>query len=297
MSRSPIFPLAIQPGDNFQWHNYAHAENSSQAFCLSALASLRDPAFDAVRQRVLASLVGEAFPHWPKDALEGWKIEVEKQAPGLLNEIGGGTPSSLDALLTTPRTVVAVESKFAVDANAGFGGCGQYHGRKHRKCAGFHGAGSDLVQHTQVTAAACRLTIPDGTRTPRWYWDLGRRWFRAEVFAEQMDSEICPFRDSNFQLMRNFLFAAAHAEQQGKEHFGVLVLCSQRRDQKLIGQVKVFQTEILQDSHRSQVAVVHYERLIGLLSASSATAAHDLAAFLTESINKVLPSPILRSSD
>jgi hypothetical protein len=292
MSAENVFSLALTDEElagRFAWHRDSDSLRSSQALCVSALGSLRHEDFAAGREQVLAALVGSAFPDWPPEAMTGWSIEIEKREPELLNELGGGTPSSVDALLTTSRAVVAVEAKFAADAAVGFGGCGQFHtSGKPRKCAGFHGHGSDLVPQTQGSGDVCRLTISDGRRTPRRYWELGRRWFRPEVFAEQTGSKVCPFRDGHFQAMRNFLFAAESAAQQGKEHFGVLVLCSNRCDRKLAGQVTTFRDEILQEAHRSRVAMVHYERLIELLAATTTTAAHELAAFLRERIAKVL---------
>jgi hypothetical protein len=292
MSAENLFPLALTDAERagrFDWHQHAASPRSSQALCVSALGSLRHEAFSTSRDEVLAALVGSAFPDWPPEAMTGWTIEIEKREPELLNELGGGTPSSLDALLTTSKAVVAVEAKFAADAAAGFGGCGQFHtSGKPRKCAGFHGHGSDLMPQTQGSGVVCRLTIPDGRRTPRGYWEFGRRWFRPEVFAEQTASEVCPFRDGHFQPMRNFLFAAESAARQGKEHFGVLVLCSNRCDGKLAGQVATFRDEILQEAHWSRVAMVHYERLIELLAAATTTAAHELAAFLRGRIANVL---------
>lgn len=287
---SNVFSLGLtdeERAGRFDWHLYAGSPRSSQALCVSALGSLRHEAFAASRDQVLAALVGNAFPDWPHDTLWDWRIEIEKRAPELLNEQGGGTPSSIDGLLTAPRAVVAVEAKFAADAAAGFGGCGQFHTNdKPRKCAGFHGPGSDLVPHTQGAAAACRLTIPDGRRAPRRYWDLGRSYFRPEVFTENMGLK-CSFRDGHFQLMRNFLFAAASADLEAKEYFGVLVLCSSRCDRKLAGQIATFRAEILQEPFRSRVALVHYERLIELLAASTTTAAQELGTFLRERIATV----------
>ena len=288
-----VFSLALtdrERGGDYDWHAQANSKRSSQSLCVSAIGPLRHEAFGAVRNMLLARLVGGAFNTWQSNVIANWSVEIEKRDPDLLNENGGGTPSSLDALLTTPLVAVAVETKFASDAAAGFGGCGQYHTQgKTRKCVGFYGHGSDLVPRTQAAAAACRLTIADGRRSPRRYWELGQQFFRSKVFAEQTGFERCPFRDSNFQLMRNFLFAAAYAELHRKKYFGVLIVCSKQRDHRLREQLAEFRSEIVLPSYDQQVRLVYYEDWIEILTDSGAQVGRDLAKYLKERIESVIP--------
>lgn len=105
----------------------------------------------------------------------------------------------------------------------------------------------------------------DGERSPRTYWTLGRAFFRESVFAKQADGEKCPFDGPNYQLMRNFLFAAALAQRKKLPSFGVVAIAPARTAGKLERQIDSFRTAILQTEFASCVRFVTYERLIELL--------------------------------
>jgi len=143
-----------------------------------------------------------------------WSIELEVENPSLLNETGKGQPTSIDVVLKTSKQILTIESKFDRDASEGFGPCGQANSEKSAKCAGFYGPGSDLKRKTN---AWCRLEGWDKGRSPRLYWSLGKAYFKPEIFNLQKRGEWCPFAGSNYQLMRNFLFAATLAQRERKD--------------------------------------------------------------------------------
>jgi len=189
-----------------------------------------------------------------------WDIQVEVEDTPLLSELGSSQPTSIDTLLTSSMEVVAIEAKFDRDASEGFGTCGQY---RTQKCAGFYGPGSDLATKTSTW---CRLENWDGQRSPRSYWSFGKRYFQPPVFAEQPSSGVCPLRGGNYQLMRNFLFAAAYAEKYGKQTFGVIVICPAKNDRILTAQLAEFRDHVLLPEHRETIKLLHYEDWTGMLS-------------------------------
>jgi hypothetical protein len=109
---------------------------------------------------------------------------------------------------------------------------------------------------------------------------LGRAFFRDAVFAKQVRDERCPFDGPNYQLMRNFLFAAGLAQRHKLKSFGVVTIVPARKLGKLERQIESFRTNVLQPQFGSCVQLVTYERLIELLRQSGDVAAVDLANFL-----------------
>lgn len=264
-------------GERLRWHDEVHRPHSSQVFCVSAFGTLRQL---PVRDQVISQLLGSA--EMPTGDDPTWNIALEAERPDLLSEYGRVQASSVDALLQNRRSVRCLESKFLSDALAGFGGCSQ----PKKKCAGYYGPGSDLKTGTN---AWCRLEVWDGDRSPRTYWTLGKAFFRETVFAKQVDGETCPFNGPNYQLMRNFLFAAALAQKQKLASFGVVVIAPARKSGKLDRQIESFRTTILQPQFGSCVQLVTYERLIELLRQSGDVGAVALATFLTDRIAALVP--------
>jgi Restriction Endonuclease associating with ARP len=279
VQRNPtLYPQALLPGEGerLRWHDDANRPHSSQVFCVSAIGTLRHlPA----RDQVIGQLVGLDTPTAHESV---WDIELEAERPDLLSEYGRVQPSSVDALLQNERAVCCLESKFLSDAVAGFGGCSQ----PKQQCAGYYGPGSDLKTRTP---AWCRLEVWDGERSPRTYWTLGRAFFRESVFAKQANGETCPFAGPNYQLMRNFLFAAALAQQKRLESFGVVAIAPARKSGRLERQVESFRTTILQPQFAPCVRIVTYERLIELLRQCGDHDAAALATFLVERIAALVP--------
>ena len=132
-------------------------------------------------------------------------IDAEvRELRALLGETGGGTPTALDGLITERE----------------FGSCGQlkpnnvkppdrrfdpeHPERRFANCTGMHAVGSDLKWTTQPAGARCRLTVPDGTRRPRHYWDVAPQLFLPPVLTTP---QRCPFSTDAYQLMRNLAFA------------------------------------------------------------------------------------------
>lgn len=53
--------------------------------------------------------------------------------------------------------------------------------------------------------AACRLTVQDGARRARRYWEVAPSLFRPETLSVPRP---CPFASDPYQLMRNLAFAS-----------------------------------------------------------------------------------------
>ncbi len=280
-----LYRGAFAPGESpqdFPWHTYAYRENSSQVFCVSAFHTLRH-----LRQRdqIVSSLLVPLYSRLQTDnriPLE-WNVHLEHEEPSLLGEFGS-QPTSIDVLLETARGVICIESKFARDAREGLGGCSQVSARKgSAACRGFHGPGSDIKNRTD---AWCRLETQDGRRPPTSYWSRAKDFFQPYVFHQQHDGDICPLRDGNYQLMRNFLFAAMLAQQQGKLFFGVMVICPDCTSSLVKQQVADFKKSILLPAYADRVQFVAYEDYIGILRGCGSDAVN-LAGFLEGRIKTV----------
>lgn len=264
---------------DFKWHPHSQSPRSSQAFCLSAFGTLRSI---AARDRILEGLFRHALPGFPRrNRPRRWSIVSEAERPELLSEFGTQQATSIDALCVSSDEVVCIESKFVTDAAHGFGGCGQF----PSKCAGFRGPGSDAKKQTR---AWCRLENWEERRSPRTYWSFGKTWFRPEIFQQQKAGDTCAFRGSNYQLMRNFLFAAAMAERDKKSHFHVLTIGPRRFAPVLAEQVATFRREVLLPEFQDLIAFVDYEEYADLLDAANDPSAAELAEFLRERIRHVV---------
>jgi hypothetical protein len=168
LSNPTLHPRALtetERAPGFKWHSHASSPRSSQVFCLSAFGTLRSI---EAKDRILESLFRKALPGFPsRPRARRWTIRPEAESPELLSEFGVKQPTSNDALCVSSDEVICIESKFATDAEHGFGGCSQF----PKACAGFRGIGSDIAKRT---GAWCRLENWEGARSPRSYWSLGK---------------------------------------------------------------------------------------------------------------------------
>ena len=264
-----------------KWHNWAHSPRSSQVFCISAFGALRDI---AVRDKVLDRFVAAALPTYrPGRRAPRWNILLEHEERGLLNEFGRrAQPTSVDALLVSSKAVIAVEAKFVTDASEGFGQCSKF---TEGDCTGFYGPGSDTTASSQ---AWCQLETWRGDRSPRTYWTLGKEYFRPEVFRMQARSESCPLRNSNYQLMRNFLFAAACSRKRNIAVHGVITIAPAATSGLLTKQVTGFRSRILLPEYVDSIGHVTYETYTSLLRSFEDESCADLASFLEERIDAVI---------
>lgn len=215
----------------------------------------------------------------PSSQAPRWRICLEYEEPRLLNEFGA-QPTSVDALLVSSKAVVALEAKFATDAKAGFSSCSAF---TTGRCAGFHGPGSD-----GSSAAWCQLETWRGDRSPRTYWALGREYFRPDVFRMQQNGESCPMRGANYQLMRNYLLAAAHARCDGIQTHGVITIAPLATSRLLRQQVAAFRSEILLPSHADTIRHGTYEDYADILRGSGDESCAELADFLEQRIDAIV---------
>ncbi len=264
----------------FKWHTHCGSPRSSQVFCLSAFGTLRSL---REKNRVLEDLFRRAlpdFPHRPRS--RRWEIIPEAERPELLGEFGSNQPTSVDALCVSSKEVICIESKFATDAEHGFGGCSQF---SRKACQGYRGPGSDLATNTAVW---CRLERWEGRRSPRAYWSIGTRYFQPLVLQQQGPGDSCPLRGPNYQLMRNFLFAASLAEKEGKTYFGVLAIAPRRVSAKLANQVDDFRRNVLLPEFQDRITLVDYETYASCLAESGDIECAELATFLEGRISEII---------
>lgn len=256
-------------GKTIPWHKDAASPRSSQTFCVSAFGSLID---SQARNSICRKLAMESLG-W-QDADGKWEVRLEFSDRSLLNEVIG-TPSQLDVLLVGPDSAVSVESKFVSDAKSGLGSCSKF---LNGDCKGYYGPGSD----SKSPSTWCLLERWDGKRSPRLYWTLGRTYFQEQVFAKQNNEENCPFQGSNYQLMRNFLSAAAFAARKRRSNFGTIVICPKASSETVKAQVLAFQRDVLLPEYANQVAIVYYDDYLNLLRESGDEKLVSAAAFLQQ---------------
>jgi hypothetical protein len=242
-------------GQLIRWHS-PEAPASSQVFCVSVFGTLRSlPDGSAILNRLFAEKLLVIPP------AEHWDLSFEYVDADVLGETGLGTPTNIDVYCVSPRAVVCIESKFLYDAEEGFGGCGQF---SKGDCAGFRGPKSD---RKTGTSTHCRLEMQDGKRNPRKYWQLGRAYFEDAVFQEQKVGDTCPLAASNYQLMRNFLFAATTAGDA--REFGVIAMVPEKKEAKVKAQVQAFRNDVLSKLYRSRINVGTYDTLAAMLLQST----------------------------
>ena len=193
---------------------------SSQALCVSVFGAI---ASGPQRSQILQDVLREAGVGLHPEGEPVVECEVRGRRE-VLKEYGGQNPTCPDVLVTWADALITVESKFTEH----LGGCSQTKPKTVKRdgaklklppaCRGDHAPGSDTRTRT---IAACRLTIPEGDRTPRLYWEVAATLFTAETLHIPRDP--CPFRDGAYQLMRNVCFAAHLSQMQRQRQFGFLL--------------------------------------------------------------------------
>lgn len=275
----------------------AASPRSSQALCVSVLETVA--ARPERRRRALlnaiAAVAGLGEPVGPAPQV---RAEVRGH-PEVLGETGAGTPTALDGLVTWSDGVIAIESKFAEPE---FGGCGQVKPHKLRAddaryrpdqpnrraadCNGSHAVGSDQKPTTAPLGAACRLTVKDGRRAPRRYWDAAPHLFAADVVETPRP---CPFRDDAYQLMRNLAFAHQWPARGSDGYFAFLVCLVDRSPYAAALRRRVDEfIALLQAPARGRVGVISYEQIAVLLADGGEAA---LGRWVAERIAVALPPP------
>jgi hypothetical protein len=224
--------------------------HSSQALCVSVFGALDGHPKSAEIIRAVCDYAGVQVPS------DEPVIECEVRSHrDLLNEYGTNNPTSPDALIRWPNFVLTVESKFREQ----LGRCGQVKKTEDgQACSGNHEEGSDLRTKTDAT---CRLTIQEGKRTPRLYWEVGKSVFLPEILA--VPRRPCPFADGSYQLMRNINFAAAFAAKEGLPSYGFIVayVAAASSAKKHMGaQINRFREMLLPDV-RDRFGAISYENI------------------------------------
>jgi hypothetical protein len=250
--------------------------HSSQALCVSVLETIasRAPHTRAALIQAIAAEAGLTVP-------VGHAVEVAaevREHREVLGETGAGMPTSLDGLVHWSGGVLTIESKFC---EVEFGACGQIKtaivkppdprakgraaGRAAANCTGRHEVGSDTKPSTADLKAECRLTIADGRRAPRRYWEVAPYLFLPEILTTPRK---CPFASDAFQLMRNVGFAHEWPRPPTGGWFGTLICLVDRSPHAadLRERVTRFRA-LLRPEFRTRVGMVSYERIADVLSA------------------------------
>jgi hypothetical protein len=271
--RENIFHVAhesIRDWAHFSWHKPekggnpdADRPNSSQAFCISIWGTFASPLGKAVRQ-ITADILGDhMFASAVVGATERIHLSLEDEDRGRLNEYpaGLGTATNLNVLMRLSNITVAVESKLTET----LGSCGQV---KKRSCSGIYGHGSDLKTQT---SAACRLSVPDGRRQPRSYWEvMGRLNQEGYEFGQP-----CPFAGPTYQVMR---VIASAAQATHGEWRAIFAYPDEKRTRSYVESV----VRNLQPSNQRNVLHLDYRILARHLSISSDPVALSLGNFMLE---------------
>ena len=196
-----------------------------------------------------------------------------------------------------PVCVLSIESKFGEPE---FGGCSQARPStiskrdarydpelprlKALNWTGAHAVGSDLKSTTKPLGAACRLSVQDGARRARRYWEVAPSLFRPEILSVPRP---CPFASDAYQLMRNLAFASEWAKAGDLVEFGFLVTLVDASPfaARLRTRVEDFRGLLL-DSVRQRVGVVSYERIAEISDSHGERA---LAAWTRDRVARVFP--------
>jgi len=261
--------------------------HSSQALCISVFGTIAE---SADRQQLTDAILASAGVTL---AVSGKPtIECEKEGEWeLLRERGGRNPTCPDALITWPgQAVLTVESKFTEH----LGACSQPRSKQRQNkserpvktpaCNGVYGPGSDL--RPPYVLAPCRLTVAEGRREARRYWELAPRLFREESIRVGQDP--CPFKNGCFQLMRNLSFAAALAERAPPADAGfVLAYVAAEPSAKETERTFESFTSMLRDDVRKRVGAITYERIGEILREHGTDETAELAEWLDERLAAV----------
>jgi hypothetical protein len=244
---------------------------SSQALCVSVFGALAGrPHRGQITTAILAA-AGLEPPTGSSRPLVDCEVRGQRV---LLNEYGGPNATSPDALLTWPKAVLVVESKFTEP----LGRCSH---AARGDCSGDHAVGSDMKTGTD---AACRLTVQDGSRTPRRYWEVGTEIFQPAALATPRRP--CPFRDGGYQLMRSLCFSSALASETGASWFGLLVALTDGAGQAAHTRAELDAfLDLVRPELRSRVGVVSYERIAWILEGFGE---EDLAVWLKAYLDRGL---------
>ena len=193
--RKNIFPgahNAISDWDKFDWHDHAQAPNSSQALAIDVFGTIKA---SPPKDQILNQLAG--WLDLPGN--EKWEVELEWTDPeNLLKESKRQT--QIDAIAISSRAIIIFECKFT----EGGGNCSQ---PEEQKCNGNY---EIQVNPENGKEAKCALT-GKGIR----YWDYIEKVFRE--IDPTKDYKPCPFKDENYQWMRNLVLCKALIDHENKK--------------------------------------------------------------------------------
>ena len=200
-----LFPeshKAITNWGNFDWHQSkgqidTDKPNSSQALAIDVFGTIKmSPEKDQILNKIADWL------KLPND--EKWEIELEWKGPkDLLNE---KVQTQVDAIAISSKAVILFECKFT----EGGGNCSQPNkiqngpNKGFEQCNGRYELQKNPVENVE---AKCTLT-GKGIR----YWDYIEKVFEG-IDANQ-DYKPCPFKDGNYQWMRNLVLCKAFMESK-----------------------------------------------------------------------------------
>lgn len=218
-----IFPAAraaVEPWDDFKWHNESgicdtEKSHSSQALAIDLFGTLRQ-----APQEERDAILGAIAQRFALPPAGPWSVELEwEDKENRLCE--SGKQSQVDALATSPLAVICFECKFTESD----GGCcsqvlpissGKHAGKK--QCNGRYELQVNPVKGTE--RSRCALTA----KRIR-YWEVVPEVFRLDP---GQDYAPCPFKGPWYQWMRNLVLAHELGLPEGRKSTFVVVYANDK---------------------------------------------------------------------
>lgn len=199
--------LSVEPWERFRWHPSDKACDtwkirSSQALSIDVFGYLKH-APEKVRTaacNLLAELAGIR-------KADNWRIELEWRDPcRLLRE--SGHPTQIDALLESDDSMLFIECKFTENQAGTCSQTRQISKGAHRGMVQCSGSYMMQMNPANGRESHCALT-GKGIR----YWGNVPKVMKVDPIT---DYQVCPFKGSRYQWMRNLTTAYAVADHRRK---------------------------------------------------------------------------------
>jgi hypothetical protein len=189
---------SIKDYNTFNWHKDSDKINSSQALAIDFWGCLKLSPYKDQLINLIFSKNGT-----------GWDIEFEYVNKAILSETKAST--QIDILIKNNNYVIVIESKFTEKDG---GGCSQINKTKEGlyQCNGNY---EDQINPKNKIKSKCALT-GKGIN----YWN-----FIDELtsFSKNNTYSPCPFKNGEYQWMRNICFAEAFAKRENLKAESYLV--------------------------------------------------------------------------
>jgi hypothetical protein len=247
---------AIEDPEDFPWHMNSHniidtwQINSSQALAVDVFGSLK-------MARSSNQILNALAQHIGLSSSVSWNVKLEWTEHG--DPLKEKRPSQIDAVAIGENTIILFECKFTELA----GPCSQpqlISKGPHRGLKQCNGNYENQCNPVNGVSNRCALT-GKGIR----YWD-----YIPEVFdfKAEANHRPCPFKGNWYQVMRNFVMAAALRKQTGKKTALVVIYVDDPRSKMSEWLISETWTTFQQHLRSGAVPFTHwsYSRLLKMMS-------------------------------